>query len=223
VLSLRQDFTNKENPMKFRSTVLASTLALMGTASIGAQAAFENLAVDNSTFATAQAVGAVGSGGAINVFGVRGSVSLFGFLVEDDNKPDFYSFTIGGNQTLTLTVDTPDGPQFNDDPMVGLFSADGTRLAVDDDGGPGYDSKLTYLINNPGTYYAAVAGFDDFNFDGIADLFADEGSGSSIPNSNFQYTLQIAAVNGPAPVPVPAAGWLLGSALLAFARRRKAA
>jgi hypothetical protein len=168
-------------------------------------------------------VGAVGSGGAINVFGVRGSVSLFGFLVEDDNKPDFYSFTIGGNQTLTLTVDTPDGPQFNDDPMVGLFSADGTRLAVDDDGGPGYDSKLTYLINNPGTYYAAVAGFDDFNFDGIADLFADEGSGSSIPNSNFQYTLQIAAVNGPAPVPVPAAGWLLGSALLAFARRRKAA
>jgi Bacterial pre-peptidase C-terminal domain len=208
--------------MNFRSTVFASTLAVLGTASLGAQAAYENLNADNSTIATAQALGSL-SGGTLNVFGVRGTVNLFGLTVEDNNDVDFYSFTVGANQTLTLTVDTPDGPQQGDDPMVGLFSADGRRLAVDDDGGPGYDSLLTFTINNPGTFYAAVTGFDDFDFDGIADLFEDEGSGSSVPNTNFQYNLQISAVAVTQPVPVPAAGWLLGSALLGFARRRKLA
>ena len=62
------------------------------------------------------------SGGALNVFGVRGTVSLFNLTVEDNNDVDFYSFTVGANQVLTLTVDTPDGPQDGDDPMVGLFS-----------------------------------------------------------------------------------------------------
>ena len=107
--------------------------------------------------------------------------------------------------------------------MVGLFSADGTLLEVNDDGGPGYDASLTFTIGNPGTFYAAVTGFDDFDFDGIADIFEDEGSGSGIPSTNFQYNLQISAVDGPQPVPVPAAAWLLGSALLGLARRRKAA
>lgn len=208
--------------MKFRSTVLASTLAVLGSASLTAQAAYEDLNTDNSTIATAQALGSL-SGGALNVFGVRGTVSLFGLTVEDNNGADFYSFTVGANQVLTLTVDTPDGPQDGDDPMVGLFSADGTRLAVNDDGGPGFDSLLTFTISNPGTFYAAVTGFDDFDFDGIADLFEDENSGSGIPDTNFQYNLQISAVNGPQPVPVPAAGWLLGTALLGLARRRKAA
>ncbi len=208
--------------MKFRSTVLASTLAVLGTASLTAQAAYEDLNTDNSTIATAQVLGSLSSG-ALNVFGVRGTVSLFGLTVVDNNAADFYSFTVGANQVLTLTVDTPDGPQDNDDPMVGLFSADGTRLAVDDDGGPGYDSLLTFTISNPGTFYAAVTGFDDFDFDGIADLFEDENSGSGIPDTNFQYNLQISAVDGPQPVPVPAAGWLLGTALLGLARRRKAA
>lgn len=208
--------------MKFRSTVLASTLAVLGTASLTAQAAYEDLNTDNRTIATAQVLGSLSSG-ALNVFGVRGTVSLFGLTVVDNNAADFYSFTVGANQVLTLTVDTPDGPQDNDDPMVGLFSADGTRLAVDDDGGPGYDSLLTFTISNPGTFYAAVTGFDDFDFDGIADLFEDENSGSGIPDTNFQYNLQISAVDGPQPVPVPAAGWLLGTALLGLARRRRAA
>ena len=208
--------------MKFRSTVLVSTLAVLGSASLTAHAAYEDLSIDNSTIATAQALGSL-SGGALNVFGVRGTVSLFGLTVEDNNDVDFYSFTVGANQVLTLTVDTPDGPQEGDDPMVGLFSADGTRLAVNDDGGPGYDSLLTFTISNPGTFYAAVTGFDDFDFDGIADLFEDENSGSGIPNTDFQYNLQISAVDGPQPVPVPAAGWLLGTALLGLARRRKAA
>ncbi len=206
--------------MKFRSIALVSTLALLGVASLGAQAAYEDLGADNSTVAAAQALGSL-SGGALNVFGVRGTVNLFGLTVEDNNDVDFYSFTVGANQRLTLTVDTPDGPQQGDDPIVGLFTADGRRLAVNDDGGPGLDSLLSFTINSAGTFYAAVTGFDDFDFDGIADLFEDEGSGSSVPNTNFQYNLQISAVNGPQPVPVPAASWLLAAALLGLARRRR--
>ncbi len=121
-------------------------------------------------------------------------------------------------------VDESEGPLNLNDPIVGLFASDGTKLAADDDGGPGYDSLLSFLISNPGTYYAAVGGYDDFNFDGIADLFADEGNGSPIPSSNFQYNLQIASTagpEGPAPVPVPAAAWLLGSALLGLASRKR--
>lgn len=209
--------------MNLRKTALACALALSGAASLGAHAASENITVDNGSIATAQALGPLSGEGVLNVSGVRGSVSLFGSLVVDNNDPDFYSFSVGANKVITLRVDTPEGPLQLNDPMVALFSADGTRLAVDDDGGPGFDSLLSYTISNPGTFYAAVTGFDDFDFDGVADIFEDEGSGDGIPNTNFLYNLQISAANGPAPVPVPAAGWLLGSALLGLARRRKSA
>jgi len=209
--------------MKFRTTALASTLALLGAASLGAQAASENLLIDNSTLATAQALGPLSDEGVLNVAGLRGTLDFFGTLFVDDNNADFYSFHVGANQVVTLRVDTPEGPVRNDDPMVALFAEDGTRLAVDDDGGPGYDALLTFTVNNPGTFYAAVTGFDDFDFDGIADLFEDEGSGSPIPNTNFSYLLQISSTAVQAPVPVPAAGWLLGSALLGLARRKRKA
>lgn len=209
--------------MKFRATVLATTLALLGTATLSAQAATENLSADNSTIATAQSLGFLTGEGVINVFGARGSFQVFNLLVADDNNADFFSFSVGANRILTLRVDTPDGPLQQDDPMVGLFSADGTRLAVDDDGGPGYDSLLSFTVSTPGIYFAAVTGYDDFDFDGVADIFEDENSGDGIPNTNFQYNLQISAAAAPNPVPVPAAGWLLGTALLGLARRRKAA
>ena len=121
--------------MKFRATVLASTLALLGAASLGAQAASENLLIDNKTIAGAQSLGFLSGDGVLNVFGLRGHVALFD--ATDNHAVDFYSFTIGANRLVTLRVDTPEGPQNLNDPLVGLFAAHGTRLAVDDDGGPG--------------------------------------------------------------------------------------
>ncbi len=210
--------------MKFQGTAPAFALAALGLAAGAAQAASENILVDNGSIATAQGLEPLSGEGVLNVSGVRGSVVLFDALIEDNNDADFYSFSVGANKVLTLRVDTPEGPLNLNDPVVGLYTADGTLVAKDDDGGPGYDSLLSYTISNPGTYYAAVSGYDDFDFDGVADIFEDEGSGSGIPSTNFLYNLQISAAAGPTtPVPAPAAAWLLGSALLGLARRRKAA
>ena len=199
--------------MKLRNSLIAA--AVLGAASLSAQAANENLFVDNSTIGSAQALGSLfGLGGVINVFGVRGVIEIFGVPIGDDNNADFYSFEITvPNQVVTLRVDTPEGPLLNNDPVVALYGTTGLQLIKDDDSGPGLDSLLSFAVSAPGLYYAAVSGYDDFDFDGIAD---DSGG---IPSTNFLYNLQISAV----PVPVPAAGWLLGSALLGLALRRRSA
>ncbi|MEQ8660473.1 MAG: DVUA0089 family protein [Gammaproteobacteria bacterium] len=190
------------NPRKLTLPLIAA--ALLGALSSGAFAATENLALDNGTLATAQNVDPFGLDGTINVFGFRGSV-LDGAIVDND-AADFYSFTVAANTRITLAVTTPGGPLFEDDPVVALFDASGLELSVDDDGGAGYDSLLSYNVLLGGTYFAAVSGFADFDF---------VGGGST----DFLYQLQISA----APVPLPAPLVLLGSALAVFAVRRRPA
>lgn len=176
--------------------------ALLAVLSSGAFAATENLAVDNGSVATAQDVDPFGAENVINVFGFRGSV--LGGLVVDNSDADFYSFTVADNTRITLAVNTPEGPQFDDDPVVALYDLGGAQLAVNDDGGPGFDSFLSYDALLAGTYVAAVSGFADFDF---------MGGGST----DFSYQLQITA----APVPLPAPLVLLGSVVALFAVRRR--
>ncbi len=202
--------------MTMRSMALASVLGLLGATSLGAQAASENITVDNGTVLTAQDLGNLPEGGAINVFGLRGDVEIFGTLISDNSDPDFYAFTIGENQVITLTVAAPTGPESLNDPVVGLFGTDGSLLATDDDGGPGYDSKLVFTLSSAGQYFVAVSGFADFDFDGVGDFDVENS-----PSTDWLYTLQISAA--PAPIPLPAAGWLLGSALTGLALRRRRA
>ncbi|WP_150051321.1 MULTISPECIES: DVUA0089 family protein [Methylomonas] len=183
--------------MNFSKALLALAVGL-GVASSSAQAALEDLGTDNSSVATAQYVGTLtGADPVINVLGVRGSV--YGGLIVDNDDVDFYSFDITAPTWLKLTVTTPDGPLFGDDPIVGLFDTSGSLVAYDDDAGPGFDAFLVWEITEPGTYTAAVAGYDDFGFESLAGVSTD-----------FFYTLQIDI----AAVPVPAAVWLMGSALL---------
>ncbi len=189
--------------MNYRKSSLSLCgAALLALLSGGAFAATENLAVDNGSVATAQDVDPFGDGGVINVFGFRGSV--FGGLVVDNSDADFYSFSVADNTRITLAVNTPEGPQFGDDPVVALYDLGGAQLAVDDDGGPGFDSLLSYDALIAGTYVAAVSGFADFSF---------TGGGST----DFSYQLQITA----APVPLPAPVVLLGSVVALFAVRRR--
>lgn len=202
--------------MTMRSMALASALGLLGATSLGAQAASEDITVDNGTVLTAQDLGNLPEGGAINVFGLRGDVEIFGTLISDNSDPDFYAFTIGENQVITLTVAAPTGPESLNDPVVGLFGTDGSLLATDDDGGPGYDSKLVFTLSSAGQYFVAVSGFADFDFDGVGDFDVENS-----PSTDWLYTLQISAA--PAPIPLPAAGWLLGSALTGLALRRRRA
>lgn len=192
----------------------AVTVAAMGLGAPSAQAATEDLTVDNSTFATAQDVGPFSSEGVINVFGFRGTV--LGGLVNDDSNPDFYKFAVAANQQLTLRVDTPEGPVMNNDPMVGLLDPTGVLLAADDDSGPGYDSLLKYTIVTPGTYVAVVAGYP-----GIA-FWLNPPEITAGGSTDFVYQLNIQTQ----PVPIPAAAALLGSGLLGLAgikRRRSPA
>ncbi|MGE0857932.1 MAG: DVUA0089 family protein [Gammaproteobacteria bacterium] len=198
--------------MTMRSMALASALGLLGATSLGAQAASEDITVDNGSVLTAQDLGTLGEGGAINLFGLRGDVEIFGTLISDNSDADFYAFTVGANQVITLTVAAPEGPEQNNDPIVGLFNTDGSLLAADDDGGPGYDSELVFTLSAAGQYFVAVSGYADFEFNGIGDFDA---------STNWLYHLQISGE--PAPVPVPAAGWLLGSALTGLALRRRRA
>lgn len=205
--------------MNFHTTTRAATLVLLGLASLGAQAASENLAADNGSFITAQDVNGFGSEQTIHVFGLRGDVDFFGTTIFDNSDADFYSFELAANQTVTLSVDTPEGPRRGNDPVVGLFSTDGLLLISDDDGGPGFDSSLSYDITAAGIYFAAVSGFDDFNFNGISDTFEFEPDGNPVPSTGYQYNLTISSAASP--VPVPAAAWLLSSALLGLAVRKR--
>ena len=81
-------------------------------------------------------------------------------------------------------------------------------LISDDDGGPGFDSSLSYDITAAGTYFAAVSGFPDFDFNGLSDS-----------STGYQYNLTVSSAASP--VPVPAAAWLLSSALLGLAVRKR--
>lgn len=189
-----------------RPLATLGALCLLGTVGAGAQAATEDLSLDNSTYLTAQSVDPFAEDtGIINVFGVRGTV--FGGAVVDDDMPDFYSFTVGPNMRVTLTVSTPEGPLLGDDPLIGIFDLDGELLAVDDDGSVGFDGSLSYDLLLAGTYFAAVTGYPDFDFIG------DPSS------TDYLYQLSIEA----SPVPLPPAVALLGAAcsMLAMRRRRR--
>jgi hypothetical protein len=191
-----------------RPLATLGALCLLGTVCAGAQAATEDLALDNATFLTAQnvdpfALDPSGSFELINVFGVRGTV--FGGVLVDDDLPDFYSFTVGPNMRVTLSVSTPEGPLFGNDPLIGLFDVDGELLAVNYDGGAGYDASFSYDLLVAGTYFAAVAGYPDFDFIGDS------------TSTDYLYQLTIEA----APVPVPPAIALLGTACVVLAARRR--
>ena len=88
------------------------------------------------------------------------------------------------------------------DPVLGLFSAIGEQLAVNDDFGGSVLSQLTITVPVDGTIHLAVSGFADFDFSGVHGAFGD-------------YNLAIEAV------PVPAAWLLFAPALALLLRLRK--
>lgn len=195
--------------MKISSEKLLVLVFCLSVFSTNANAAVENLNVNNSSVNSPQYLGILSAQILMNVFGVRGSV--FNGQITDDDNADFYSFDISSPTTLKLSVFTPAGPIFNNDPVLGLYDSNGVQLALDDDSGAGWDSFLQYVIDVPGRYIAAVSGYNDFNFAGGGE-------------SNFMYNLQaeVSIVQG-SPVPVPGAFWLMGSCLLgwtAFRRKR---
>jgi len=193
--------------MKFS---LLLSLLLMATNS---HAVYEDFALDNSDISNAQHIGDLDEYGDIHLFGVRGEVSVFGVTISDNDNADFYSFDASAGNSISINVFTPEGPEEFNDTILGLFDINGNEIATDDDGHVsfedfGYDSKINYNITETGTYYFAITGWGDDFFTG--DIFDDE-------STDFLYTVEVSNV------PVPAAVWLFGTALVGVAglgRRR---
>lgn len=108
----------------------------------------------NNTFATAQLLGSH-----------DGIIDLSGSRV-GNSSADYYSFFTTSGDTINMYVNTPGGPSYTNDPVLGLYSPSGVQLVVDDDSGLGYDSYLAYSIPTSGFYAAAVSGYSDFSFVG---------------------------------------------------------
>lgn len=91
---------------------------------------------------------------------------------------DFYMFTAEADTTLFLEVVSG-----NLDSLIGIYDANGVLLDVDDDGGTGLLSRLTYNVSETGTYYLGVTTFPDFAFTGAG-------------NSGGRYILDLQAIDG---------------------------
>ena len=118
-----------------------------------APTALAPVAEDNGSIPLAGSTGINGSA-AKTTSGVLGD-GPHGTAGDDTNDFDFYSLTTTAG--MTITVDTSGSGQT--DTVVGLYSAAGELLAVDDDGGDGFNSLLSYPVTANGTYYVMVAGY----------------------------------------------------------------
>jgi hypothetical protein len=83
---------------------------------------------------------------------------------------DFFSIQLMAGETLTLqTTPLDDSVNFSPDTQIGVF--DPSHMEVfDDDSGPGFGSLLTYTAPTSGTYYFAVTGWSDDDYNGTDDV-----------------------------------------------------
>jgi hypothetical protein len=144
--------------------------------------------------------------GVMHLGGDGGDVDFFSIRLEEGE------ILMGATTPLTELFTVPDT-------ILGLFDGDGALLALNDNAGssdPGgsednLGSKIEYQAPEDATYYIGVTGYDDFDFDGMADE-----SDNSIPHSEVgAYGLTVSIF-----VPEPAMAVLLGVGGIVFLRRR---
>lgn len=99
---------------------------------------------------------------------------------------DFFRFGVRAGQVLTVAVEEPGRGAFAD-PLVGVFGpGSDAPVATNDDGGPGFLSRLSLVAEHTGTWTVGVTGFGDDDFDG-------EGHAETL-----DYRLVISVVRDPA-------------------------
>jgi hypothetical protein len=172
-----------------------SALALAAMAGVSQAALFVESEANN-TLATADFIGsyaAPGDGIVVDGTITPGDVDWFCFTITD---PAAYVVSAA----FALPTSTA-----GDDGFMGLFDSSGTLLESDDDDNIGFMPALEFAGLTAGTYYIALTGFGDPDFNG---------SGHT---ENFAYKMVI----GLNLIPTPGAVALLGLGGLAAARRRR--
>jgi serralysin len=71
---------------------------------------------------------------------------------------DFYKVHLDAGQTYTFAL-MGTGAHYLADSYLILRNASGTQIALDDDSGPGTNSKLTYTATVTGDYFLDVSGY----------------------------------------------------------------
>lgn len=93
----------------------------------------------------------------------RGRVSLGGSVEGNLDFPtdtDWYRVRLTEGESYRFTLSSS-GTSPLGDPMVKLYDANGTEVAMDDDGGEGLNSYLEYSAPTTGTYFVEARGFGE--------------------------------------------------------------
>ncbi len=140
------------------------------------------------------------------------------------NFVDLTATALGTLQSDGFVFDT-NGSDY--DTELGLYRADGTLLANDDDGGAGLQSLINSGYLDPGSYFILAGGFNSGFGNGVAS--AGNASGNLLLNINGVNYFNGASTSGQFQVfqldvttPAPAAVWMgvIGVGALAGLRRR---
>ena len=144
-----------------------------------------------------------------------GTLTLTGSL-SDSNAIQLFDLTFPTGSTGSILAQ-----EIGFDPVLSLFASDGTTLlAQNDDGGNGFDALITGTLPI-GNYILALTQFNFFptsiNDTHLLNLFGglDWSVTFTGPDDAIISTRDVSAV------PLPAAAWLFGSALLGFAGLRR--
>ncbi len=78
---------------------------------------------------------------------------------------DFYKVHLDAGQTYTFAL-MGTGAHYLADSYLILRNASGTQIALDDDSGPGTNSKLTYTATVTGDYFLDVSGYPGYGMTG---------------------------------------------------------
>jgi hypothetical protein len=168
----------------------------------------------------------------LSSFGVNAASFSFTGNLENDDAYQWFNFSVSEGSWVTLRTWSSEGGKNaagdlidsgGFDPVLVLFENDGIWMDMNDDidGQNGvYDSLLTWYLE-AGNYIVALAqsGHDLADMPQLAEAFLGVyGSGETNFNSlSSRWALDIEGdyvTTGASPIPVPAAVWLFGSALM---------
>jgi hypothetical protein len=113
-------------------------------------------AEDDGSIPLANVTGLSGSGAAVTA---QGTIGNGPHGSTGDNTGDFDVFSVPAATAGERLTAAAEARASTLDSLITLYSSDGTELATNDDGGGGFNARLTVTLPASGNYYLLVAGF----------------------------------------------------------------